>query len=175
MKDTKIWFGQGVDDQKNGWFNSAGEGAFVLEGAKSVWHFAGLQQKAGHFRFQLEGLQGKSWLKSGSGLLRGGQVTVQSWLAQIHADLSSSHSLVMSYSQPLNARKGSFEFYDNAAQAIHKIGFVHQNREYQQRIAWQYNPISGLDISAYYLDITHPSALRAKSEQRLGALLRLKF
>ncbi len=175
VKDTKIWFGQGVDDQKGSWLNSAGEGAFALAGAQSVWQFAGLHQKAGYFRFQLEGLQGKSWLKSSSGLLRGGQVSMQSWLVQLHADISSSHSLSVSYGQPLHARKGRFEIYDTATKASRQIEFAHQSKEYQQRIAWQYNASSGLDISVYYLDISHPSSELAKAEQRLGAALRLKF
>jgi len=49
-----------VGDQATGWFDSAGEGAFALEGARSVWQFAGVQHKIGRFGFQLEGLTGKA-------------------------------------------------------------------------------------------------------------------
>jgi len=174
-QNGQIWIGQGVGDQATGWFDSAGEGAFALEGARSVWQFAGFQHKIGRFGFQLEGLTGKSWLKSGYGLLRAGEVEMQSWLAQMQLALDHRQSLVLSFGQPLNANSGSVEIYDQNSKDARTLPFSSSQKPYQNRLGWQYHWAKGIDISAYYLDMHLPASASANKEQRIGAALQIKF
>lgn len=171
----QLWIGQGVGDQATGWFNSVGKGAFTLAGARSVWQFAGVQHKIGRFGFQLEGLTGKSWLKSSSGLLRAGEVEMHSWLAQMQLALGDYQSLVLSYGQPLNAKSGSVEIYDQNIGDTRKLSFSRSENIYQRRIGWQYQWTNGIDISAYYLDMHLPALRGEDKEQRIGAALKIKF
>jgi len=171
----QFWLGQGAGDQKTGWFDSNGDGAFTLNGAQSLWQFAGFQQTVGRFQFQAEGLFGKSWLKSGSGLLRSGEVDVQSWLLQMHTEIGQNHRLSFSYGQPLNATRGMVELYAGNGEETRKLQFKNHKKEHQSRIGWDYQPLEGIDMSAYYLEIQNPASGLAESEYRFGAQLRLSF
>lgn len=140
-----------------------------MNGGQSLWQFAGFQQTVGRFQFQAEGLFGKSWLKSGSGLLCSGEVDVQSWLLQMHTEIGQNHRLSFSYGQPLNATRGMVELYAGNGEETHKLQFKNHKKEYQSRIGWDYQPLEGIDMSAYYLEIQNPASGLAESEYRFGA------
>lgn len=55
------------------------------------------------------------------------------------------------------------------------LHFENHSQEYQQRIGWDYQPLEGIDMSAYYLDIQNPASGLADSEYRFGAQLRISF
>ena len=164
-----------MGDQKTGWFDISGDGAFALNGVRSFWQFAGIQKTSGRFQFQAEGLFGKSWLKSGSGIVRSGEVDVQSWLMQLHTEFGPHHRLTFSYGQPLNAKRGMVELYKGNGEGTGELHFENHTQEHQQRIGWDYQPLEGIDMSAYYLDVQNPSSGRADAEYRYGAQLRFCF
>lgn len=77
--------------------------------------------------------------------------------------------------QPLNAKRGMVELYKGNGEGTGELHFENHTQEHQQRIGWDYQPLEGIDMSAYYLDVQNPSSGRADSEYRYGAQLRFCF